>query len=67
MFFFSKKVSFVANGPFGRKKDAWSELWVGSKNVFLLLHNERGQETHETYVNGFFKRGMVGVRMEELL
>ena len=32
-----------------------SQLWILRKDCFTILHNERGQERHEYYINGFFE------------
>ena len=48
-----KKILFGANGPFRTQNCASSQLWICRKNYFTTLHNERGQERHENYINGF--------------
>ena len=35
------------------------ELWVCWKDCFTILHNERVQERHESYINGFFERNLI--------
>ena len=32
-----------------------SQLWVSCKDCYTVLHNERGQERHGNYINGFLK------------
>ena len=34
-------------------KMACHHLWIHSKDFFEILHNERDQEVHENYINGF--------------
>ena len=64
---FKRKPHLWEIDHFGREKHSWAKLWLGSKNFVLLLHNERDQEKHESYVEVFFKRVLVGVRMDKLL
>ena len=32
-----------------------SQSWVSCKDCFTILHNERGQERHRNYINGFYE------------
>ena len=52
-----KKFSFGANGRFDPKMahhhNSGSTLRIF---FFEILHNRRGQEVHENYINGFFKK-----------
>ena len=36
-----------------------SQRWICCKDCFTILHNERGQETHGNYVNGFSERSLI--------
>ena len=35
-----------------------SQFWVSCKDCFTILHNERGQERHRNYINGFYERNL---------
>ena len=35
-----------------------SQLWISSKDCFTILHNQRAQERHGNYINGFSKRNL---------
>ena len=39
-----------------------SQLWVRCKDCFTILHNERGQERHGNYINGFSERNLIVFR-----
>ena len=36
-----------------------SQLWISCKDYFTILHNERGQERHGNYINGFSERNLI--------
>ena len=36
-----------------------SQLWIRCKDCFKILHNERGQERHGNYINGFSGRNLI--------
>ena len=36
-----------------------SQLWINCKDCFTGLHNERGQERHGNYINGFSERNLI--------
>ena len=36
-----------------------SQLWIYCKDCFTILHNERGQERHGNYINGFSERNLI--------
>ena len=39
-----------------------SQLWISCKDCFTILHNERGQERHGNYINGFSERNLIVFR-----
>ena len=39
-----------------------SQLWISCKDCFTILHNERDQERHGNYINGFFERNLIVFR-----
>ena len=39
-----------------------SQLWISCKDYFTILHNERGQERHGNYINGFSERNLIVFR-----
>ena len=67
---FPKKFLFRANGPFRIQNVTScletgceiSQLWISCKDCFTILHNERGQERHGNYINGFFERNLIVFR-----
>ena len=36
-----------------------SQLWISCKDCFTFLQNERGQERHGNYINGFSERNLI--------
>ena len=56
---FLEKFSFGANGPFLAQK--WHILynWIHFKDFFEILHNERCQEVHGTYLNCFPEKNLI--------
>ena len=36
-----------------------SQFWIYCKDCFTVLHNERGQERHGNYINGFSERNLI--------
>ena len=36
-----------------------SKLWISCKDCFTILHNERGEQRHENYINGFSERNLI--------
>ena len=36
-----------------------SQLWIRCKDYFTILHNERGQERHGSYINGFSEGNLI--------
>ena len=56
---FPKKFMFGTNGPFKTKNDAFSQLWIYSKNYVTILHNERVQERPGNYINGSSEKNLV--------
>ena len=51
-------------GHFGPKNGMPSKLWIHSKDFFKILHNERDQEVHGTYINGFPEKILILVQMD---
>ena len=51
---FAKKFLLGANGSFRTQKGTSSQLLICCKECFTILYNERGQERHENYTNGFY-------------
>ena len=39
-----------------------SQLWISCKDCFTILYNERDQERHGNYINGFYKRNLIVFR-----
>ena len=39
-----------------------SQLWISCKDYLTILHNERGQERHGNYSNGFSERNLIVFR-----
>ena len=39
-----------------------SQLWISCKDYLTNLHNERGQERHGNYFNGFSERNLIVFR-----
>ena len=39
-----------------------SQLWISCKDYLTILHNERGQERHGNYFNGFSERNLIVFR-----
>ena len=35
------------------------QLWIGCKDCFTILHNEKDQERHGNYINGFSERNLI--------
>ena len=56
---FPKKILFEANGPFRSQNGASSQLWICRQDCFTILHNERGQERHGNYINGFSEKNII--------
>ena len=42
-----------------RMSHSASQLWIRCKDCFTILHNERGQERHGNYINGFSERNII--------
>ena len=40
-----------------------TQHWICCKDCFTVLHNERSQERHRNYVNGFEQFGHFGPKM----
>ena len=40
-----------------------SYLWIRCKDCFTILHNERGQERHGNYINGFPERNLIQINL----
>ena len=62
---YSKKLLFGQMGHFdlgSRMSHSVSQLWVRCKDFFTILHNERGQERHGNYINGFSERNLIVFR-----
>ena len=36
-----------------------SQFWIRCKDCFTILHNERVQERHGNYINGFSERSLI--------
>ena len=48
-------------GHFGPENVTSSQFWIGSKNFFKILRNERGrQQIHGNYINGFSEKILFG-------
>ena len=56
---FLKKFLFRVNGPFRTQNDTSAQLWICCKECSTILHNEKGQESHGNYVNGFFQKNPI--------
>ena len=39
-----------------------SKLGISCKDCFTILHNERGQDRHGNYINGFSERNLIVFR-----
>ena len=58
---FLKKLMFTSNGPNKTRKMTWLHNSGSAVSIFLkILHSERGQEVHESYVNGFSEKILLG-------
>ena len=55
----ANKYMFDAAGPFRTQNGSSSQLWIRCKNCFTILHNERGQERHESYINVFSEKNPI--------
>ena len=42
-----------------RMSHSVSQHWIRCKDCFTILHNERGQERHGNYINGFSERNLI--------
>ena len=42
-----------------RMSHSASQLWIRCKDCFTVLQNERSQERHGNYINGFSKRNII--------
>ena len=38
------------------------QLWISCRDCFTILHNERVQERHGNYINGFSERNVIEFR-----
>ena len=56
---FPQKISFEANGSFRTQNDASSQFWICHQGCFKILTNERGQERHRNYINGFSEKNII--------
>ena len=36
-----------------------SQLWIHCQDCFKILHNERGQERHGNFINGFSEKNLI--------
>ena len=57
MAFSPKKILFGANGLFRTQMS--SQLWIHCQDCFKILHNERGQERHGNFINGFSEKNLI--------
>ena len=39
-----------------------SQLWISCKHYFIILHNERRQDRHGNYINGFSEKNSIVFR-----
>ena len=55
---FPKNILFGASGPFRTQNGISAQLWICCKDRFTIFHNERGQERHGNYINGFSEKNL---------
>ena len=55
---FLKKISSGQMRHFRPKNDVSSYLWISSNSFFEILHNEKGQEVRENYINDFSEKNI---------
>ena len=41
-----------------KRSDLWSQLWISCMDCFTILRDERDQEIHGNYINGFSERNL---------
>ena len=56
MAFPKKKILLGVNEPLRTQNAASSQLCICCRDFFTILHNEKGQERHGNYINGFSKK-----------